>query len=73
LKERYLNRYLECNGIAIVTDIVTDIADIVMQDLENKAFAGISVELSIYRYIDDILLAAPKDLILDNRLNFRYI
>lgn len=38
------------------------IADLVLQDIENKALHKINVCLPLYyRYVDDVLLAAPKD------------
>jgi len=38
------------------------IADIVLQDLEEKVLNNINLNLSFYyRYIDDIILAAPPD------------
>lgn len=40
------------------------IADLVMQDLENEALRTIGIRLPAfyYRYVDDILLAAPENL-----------
>lgn len=38
------------------------IADLVLQDIENKALYKINMRLSLYyRYVDDILLVAPED------------
>jgi len=38
------------------------IADIVLQDLEEKALNNINLSLSFYyRYVDDIILTAPSD------------
>jgi len=38
------------------------IADIVMEDLETRALKNLSIELPFYyRYVDDIMLAAPRD------------
>lgn len=40
------------------------VADIVLQDIENKALYKIGIKLPIYyRYVDDILLAIPKHLV----------
>jgi len=42
------------------------LADIVLQDIEEAALGRISAELPFYiRYVDDILLAAPDDNLLD--------
>jgi len=56
------------------------IADVVLQDLEEKTLKKINVNISFYhRYVDDVILAAPADqtsMILDtfnsfhNRLQF---
>jgi len=58
------------------------IADIVMQDLETSILTRLNVQLPFYyRYVDDIVLAAPRDKIMDildefnsyhSRLKFTY-
>ena len=38
------------------------LADLVIQDLENNIFSTLTMHISFYyRYVDDIVLAAPKD------------
>jgi len=39
------------------------VADLVLQHLETRAINILSTRLSFYRYVDDIFLACPCDLI----------
>jgi len=69
--------YKQTSGTPIGSPII---ADLTMQDLEEHVLSSLKIKLSIYyRYVDDILLAAPEDDINDifetfnnyhNRLKF---
>src|SRR5580765_6949202 len=54
--------YKQTFGTPMRSPLSPTIADIVLQDIENKALYKIGTKLPIYyRYVDDILLAAPKN------------
>jgi len=72
--------YKQTFGTPMGSPLSPIIADIVMQDLERKALDSINLKLPLYyRYVDDIILAAPSNKITDilntfnsfhNRLQF---
>src|SRR5580765_3687713 len=54
--------YKQTFGTPMGSPLSPTIADIVLQDIENKALYKIGTKLPIYyRYVDDILLAVPKN------------
>ncbi|XP_039312984.1 uncharacterized protein LOC120359472 [Solenopsis invicta] len=61
--------YKQTFGVPMGSPLSPVIADIVMQDLESKVLNNINVILPFYvRYVDDIALAAPTEVV-DNILN----
>lgn len=74
--------YKQTYGTPMGSPISPIIADIVMQDLETSILTRLNIQLPFYyRYVDDIVLAAPKDKIVDildefngyhSRLKFTY-
>jgi len=54
--------YRQIFGTPMGSPLSPVIADIVMQDLEEKALGKININLSFYyRYVDDIIMAAPTE------------
>ena len=54
--------YEQIFGLTMGSPLSPIVADLVIQDLEISIFSNLRVHMSFYyRYVDDIVLAAPKD------------